>query len=94
MKRYKLREGDDQVPTRPVSLEWIIGHPKFAQGVADVRGGRGYPAAFDAWQNTDDAWNYERGRQWATLAPRHVRLKFNGKITAAAVRWYCAAKIL
>ncbi len=93
-RRYKLHEGDDQVPTRPASLEWIIGHPKFAQGVADQRAGRGFPADIDAWGDTNDAWNYERGRQWAMLAPRSVALKINGRISMQAVRWYSRAEIL
>jgi hypothetical protein len=33
-------------------------------------------------------WHYERGRQWATVVSRHVKLKINGKLTAEAVRLF------
>lgn len=88
MKRgYKLHDGD-QVPTRLTTVAEIIRHPKFARGVADRRAGRGYPADYDAWEDTNDRWAYERGRQWATVAPRHVALMFNGKVTQAAKDYY------
>lgn len=94
MKRgYKLRDGD-QLPTRVVTLEQIMSDPKFAQGVADVRAGRGYPADYDLWKETNDRWAYSRGRQWATATPRSVALKVNGKISTQAVSWYFRAEIL
>jgi hypothetical protein len=80
MKRApKLRDGE-QIQTRPVSLVEIMSDPKFGQGAKDVRRGRGYPADYDVWKNTNGRWAYDRGRQWATVAPRHVVLKANGKI--------------
>jgi hypothetical protein len=56
-------------------------HPEFEAGVSDVR--KGVPPRFDL-----DSWEYERGRQWACLAPRSLPLKRNGRITAAAFRLY------
>ena len=61
---------------------------KFSMGVTDVRAGRGYRPDYDVWEETNDRWEYERGRQWAKLAPRNVPLKLNGKITTQALRWY------
>jgi hypothetical protein len=88
MKRgYRLRDGD-QVPTKTVSIEEIMSDPKFAQGVADVRAGCGYPEDYDCWGHTNSAWCYERGRQWAQLAPRNVPLKTNGKISPRALHVY------
>ena len=90
---FKWREGD-QVPTRTVSLWEIMSDPKFAQGVADVRAKRPFPADLDEWGG-HDAWCYERGRQWATAAPRKLRLKSeDGFITEAAMNWYRRAEIL
>jgi hypothetical protein len=84
---YRLRDGA-QVPTRPVTLVEIMSGRKFARGVADVRAGRGYPYDYDTWEDTNDRWEYERGRQWATLAPRNVALKINGKVRMQAMCWY------
>jgi hypothetical protein len=91
MKRTKqfgrLRDGD-QVPTRPVTILEIMNTRTFALGVADVRAGRGYHSDYDRWKHTDDGWTYERGRQWVWIAPRHVRLKIDDKVTPQAMQWY------
>ncbi len=89
----RLRDGD-QLPTHTVPLVVVMKDPKFQQGVEDVRAGRGYPTDYDCWGHDNDRWNYSRGRQWATAAPRHVRLKVNGEITIEALAWYRAAEIL
>jgi hypothetical protein len=84
---YRLRPGD-QIPTRPVTREEIMGQPQFVLGVADARAGRRYRADYDLW-TTNGQWNYERGRMWATLAPRNVPLKTSdGKINVTALRYY------
>jgi hypothetical protein len=83
---YRLREGD-QIPTRLVSFVEIMSQPEFALGVADARAGRPYRSAYGAWR-TNDQWGYERGRAWATLAPKTVQLKRNGQITREAVQWF------
>jgi hypothetical protein len=83
---YRLRD-DAQVPTRPVTIREIMEDPTFTLGVADVRAGRGYPADYEHW-GIDHQWNYERGRSWARVAPRHVPLKVNGRVTPSALRWY------
>jgi hypothetical protein len=73
--------------TEPTSAIWIMEQPTFAQGAADARARRGYPKAYEHW-DYDDQWNYERGRQWAQLAPPSVKLKRKGKITFEAMRYY------
>jgi hypothetical protein len=52
-----------QVPTWPTSISAIIRTKAFARGVADVRAGRS--PQFDE----ENDWDYERGRQWAVIAP-------------------------
>lgn len=83
----RLRDGD-QIPTRPVTIAEIMSCLKFERGVEDVRASRDYPPDYDQWADANDCWNYERGRQWARLVPRHVRLKVNGKVTAQALKFF------
>ena len=66
-KRHKQCRDRDrkQVNTLSCSAADIVYHPHFAIGVADLRAGA--PPRFDEMQ--DDCWGYERGRQWAVLAP-------------------------
>jgi hypothetical protein len=66
-KRRKQRRDFDrkQVATSSCSAASIVYSPHFAIGVADVRAGA--PPRFDEMQ--DSFWAYERGRQWAVLAP-------------------------
>jgi hypothetical protein len=85
---YRLRREGDQVPTRLTTVEEIMSSPMFALGVADTRAGRGYAADYELWLDSNLRWDYERGRQWAQLAPRHIKLKVGGKITAEAVNLF------
>jgi hypothetical protein len=84
---YRLRQGD-QIPTCPVTINEIMSDPTFALGVVDARAGRPYHPDYDVWADCNLRWSYERGRMWATLTPRHVPLKVNGKINPDAVVWY------
>jgi hypothetical protein len=84
---YRLRPGD-QVPTRLTTVREIMSSSAFALGVADVRAGLGHRTDYESWNDVNNQWDYERGRQWAQQAPRTVALKRNGKITDEAVRWY------
>jgi hypothetical protein len=84
---YRLRDGD-QIPTRLATVREVMSDPKFALGVSDVRAGRGYPARYDAWEDTNDRWAYERGRQWARIAPRNLALKVNGELNPLALQQY------
>jgi hypothetical protein len=84
MSRYRLRDGD-QIPTQVTTAAEIMASRTFALGVEDVRAGRGFCPDYDTWRDTNDRWAYERGRQWAQLAPRSVLLKVDGKITPQAL---------
>jgi hypothetical protein len=82
----RKRPPHEQVSTVPTSLEWIMSQPQFEYGVNDKRAGRGRRLAYDTW-SVDAQWNYERGRVWATLAPRSIPLKLpGGRLNPAAVR--------
>lgn len=73
----------------------------FAAGVNDGRAGqspRYEDYSFD--QSEGDAaasakinghWNYERGRQWASIAPLSMPLRIEGKLNPKAVALYRAA---
>jgi hypothetical protein len=78
---------DHQIKTVPTTIQAIMQTGTFALGVADVRAGRPFHRDADLW-HPNDAWAYERGRLWATLAPREIPLKRNGKITSEALAWY------
>lgn len=78
----------DQVATEPITIIEIMSRPTFHLGVADARAGRRYHAYYDFW-DTNGQWDYERGRQWAALAPRNVPLKrADGRITPEAMRYF------
>ena len=82
-----MRQGsDEQLPTVPVSIAEIMASPLFERGVKDARAGRGFPPDYDILE--DKLWAYERGRQWARLAPRSLPLKVNGKLNPQALRHY------
>ncbi|HEY7229160.1 MAG TPA: hypothetical protein VH558_02190 [Pseudolabrys sp.] len=73
----------------------------FAGGVNDKRTGQ--PPRYDEFtfdQSDSDAvakaminghWQYERGRQWASIAPLSMPLKIEGKLNPKAVALYRAA---
>ena len=84
---------DEQVPTRGVTIISVMSTPKFALGVADVRAGRPIRPDYETW-DVDPQWDYERGRQWASVAPRTVALKNSkGRITPEALRWFVRGDI-
>jgi hypothetical protein len=56
--------GREQADIQNVTPRQIMASADFAQGVIDVRTGK--PTRFDSF---DDDWAYERGRQWALIAP-------------------------
>jgi hypothetical protein len=78
----------EQVPTEAVSVYPIMIQPTFMLGVNDARAGRDYHADYDQHWDINAQESYERGRQWAALAPRSVPLKRNGNINPEAVRYY------
>jgi hypothetical protein len=86
-RQHCWKDHGDQVHTRPVTVHWIMSQPTFALGAADARAGRDTHRDYDLW-DTNGQWNYERGRAWATLTPRHVQLRRAGKITSEALAWF------
>jgi hypothetical protein len=83
----EARRQRDQVTTTAVAIPAIMERVTFALGVADARAGRGSHPDFDLWK-TNDQWSYERGRAWAVLTPRHIKLKRNGRIRVEAITWF------
>ena len=77
-----------QVTTEPTTRVGIMRTAAFARGVADVRASR--PPRYDAFgdDDTSNAWNYERGRQWAVIAPLDLPLSRNGRLNPAALAFY------
>jgi hypothetical protein len=67
------------------STERIMDTADFRRGVEEVRAGK--PPDFDA-TDIDDAWNYERGRQWAMIAPRGLPLFVDGEVNPLAIALY------
>jgi hypothetical protein len=70
-----------QADTIRVTPRQIMGSIAFAAGVADVRTGK--PTRFDSFG--DDDWNYERGRQWAFIAPMSMPLRIGRKLNHEAL---------
>jgi hypothetical protein len=89
-KRNRYRRGADQVPTIRVTTAWIMSSPAFELRLSDAR--RGIP--FD-WRvggaDTNAAWNYERGRSFASLAPLNMPLRIDGKLNPKAIAVYDTA---
>jgi len=62
--------------------------PAFTFGAADVRARLPFRRAYDRW-DIDTQWNYERGRAWALLAPRHIQIRNRcGSLNIDATRWF------
>jgi hypothetical protein len=74
----------EQVPTHPVTTKSIMSSPDFEIGLTDVR--RGIP--FD-WRN--GAWEYERGRLFAHIAPLNMPLRIGGQLNPKAIALWQAA---
>ena len=77
-----------QADTIGVTPRQIMGSVAFAAGVADVRAGK--PTRFDSFG--DDDWNYERGRQWAFIAPMSMPLRIGRRLNPEAV-WLLRAAL-
>jgi hypothetical protein len=77
-----------QADTYACSVNSIMATRAFARGVAEVRAGR--PPDFD--RNNWD-WEYERGRQWATVAPKDMPLKIGRSLNLAAIQIFLESEI-
>lgn len=73
--------------TRLVSTRWVLSQPAFERGLIDGRANRGFPQEYDRW-DTDDQWNYERGRWLATMSPADIPLRIKGKLNPRAVKLF------
>jgi hypothetical protein len=67
-----------QVRTKRISVRAIMTSPEFELGFEDVRNG----VPFD-WRNV--AWDYERGRLFARIAPLNMLLWIRGQLNPKAV---------
>jgi hypothetical protein len=76
-----------QEPTRRVSVATIMRRRCFALGVTDMRANKAPRPAYERWSGSEQ-WDYERGRQWAALAPRSMPLRRKGKLNPAALKWF------
>ena len=64
-----------QIKDYPISDTAIMRHPEFRQGVEDFRTRKRPDFDFDRHSGRyrdGDGWYYERGRQFAALAPRDL----------------------
>jgi hypothetical protein len=70
----------DNGPVPPVrtTINKIIRGDAFHRGVAEIRAG--LPPHFDRY----DDWDYERGRQWALVAPHSMPLMIGRKVNPEA----------
>jgi hypothetical protein len=73
-----------QVDAVVVTTRQIMSSAAFAAGVNDVRAGK--PARFDG--GFADDWGYERGRQWALIAPRSMPLRIGRRLNTDAMRLF------
>jgi hypothetical protein len=81
----------NQIEIEHVGASYFMESREFVRGVEDVRAGR--PARFDnySWDQgdmpaTDRQWAYEKGRQFAIIAPKTMPLRINGKLNLDALR--------
>jgi hypothetical protein len=86
-----------QVPTRRVTIAWIMSSPEFKRGLDDARKGIAFDwrvsgSGCDGADGADGAWNYERGRLFAFIAPLDMPLRTGGRINPGAVALYNAAR--
>jgi hypothetical protein len=78
----------EQVTTARAFIEQIMRCPGFARGMEDKRAG--LAPRFDDY-GEDRWWSYERGRQFAGIAPVSMTLELGGKLNPKAVALFKAA---
>ena len=59
--------------TKLTTLRSVLHSKAFMMGYADVREGR--PFRYDHFDNTNDQWNYERGRIYASASNAPVKIQ-------------------
>ena len=79
-----------QVKTVPFTVKSIMSTDEFERGFRDARKGRPFDWRIGG-DDIDAAWDYERGRLLAHLAPLDMPLWINGKLNpkaaARALTW-------
>jgi hypothetical protein len=73
-----------QADSVQVTVGRILGSRAFSEGVNDVRKGR--PARFDDAAFGDGDWDYERGRQFALVAPLSMPLRIGRRLNPEALK--------
>jgi hypothetical protein len=79
-----------QLPVIAISIERVMRSAAFRRGVDEVRAGKA-PHFLDNDEETDNTWQYERGRQFAVIAPRSMPILIERKLNPKAVALFCAA---
>jgi hypothetical protein len=69
-----------QIQTKPTTTTAVIRSRAFVQGFNEVKAGK--PLNYDAFLDSNDQWNYERGRQFALCF--NGALKRGAKVTMSA----------
>jgi hypothetical protein len=72
LKQLELSEPDGNARTHDTTEEKIMQTVAFRRGVAEVRAGQ--PPRFDEESKLSSDWSYERGRQFAIVAPRDLQI--------------------
>jgi hypothetical protein len=83
---YAFERTREQAQTRDVTLESIMTHANFRLGVEDARTGR-HPR-FD---ESSGCWSYERGRQFACIAPVDMPVFIGRSLNPKALALFAAA---
>ena len=73
----------EQVATVNIGASFFMLLPEFALGVNDMRCGR--RPRFDLTGSMDQQWAYERGRQFALIAPASMPLRKKGRLNLEAL---------
>jgi hypothetical protein len=74
----------EQVPTRGVTTAKIMASRAFQRGLDDARAGIGFDSSAFA-DDIDDAWDNERGRHFAHIAPLDMKLRIRGMLNPKAL---------
>lgn len=76
-----------QAATRTVKITYVMMRAEFWHGVQDKRMHRGFRDEYENWDKGQQFY-YERGRQWAALAPALMPLRIGRRLNPQAVHVY------
>ena len=83
----------DQADTRPATVGQIMQSKAFRQGFEEKRAGREFRYDEEFGDDGNDTWEYERGRQLATAAPRDMPLMIGRNFNPKAVVLFYTLKL-